>query len=170
MAAEMMSMSVLTTSSTSDIGIWRSLTVISKELPIRSPSCIALLPVYIPETSTSFRFILDRSSGGHLKDISCVVTARLSFVPANPILVLDMPSERDIMRTRRFVSQLRLVTVAIVYSPPSFSRGGSEISLTTKSSGSVLRCPPVPSVSQRYLRIPMPASAVRHSRYRSITL
>ncbi len=120
--------------------------------------------------STSFRLTLARSSGGHLKDMSCVVTARLSLVPANPILVRDIPMERDSMRTRRLVSQLRLVTVAMVNSPPSFSRGGSEISLTMKSSGSVLRCPPVPSVSHRYLCMPMPASAVRHSRYRVITL
>lgn len=89
----------------------------------------------------------------------------MSLVPAKPILVLDIPRERDIMRTRRFVSQLRLVTVAMENSPPSLARGGSDTSLTTKSSGSVLRCPPVPSASHRYLRIPTSASAVRHSRY-----
>ena len=111
-----------------------------------------------------------RSSAGHLNDISWVVIARLSLVPANPILVRDMPRLLDMILMRRFVSQLRVVTVAMAYSPFSFALGGSDISLTTKSSGSVLRCPPVPSESQRYLRIPTSASAVRHSRYRGITL
>ncbi len=91
------------------------------------------------EISTSLRSIFARSSDGHLNDMSWVVTARLSLVPAKPILVRDIPMLRDIMRTRRFVSQLRLVTVAMAYSPFSFALGGSEISLTTKSSGSVLR-------------------------------
>ena len=45
MVLRMMSMSALTVSSISDIGIVQSLTVISNELPIRSPSCMARLPV-----------------------------------------------------------------------------------------------------------------------------
>ncbi len=41
----MMSMSALTVSSISDMGMAQSLTVISNEFPIRSPSCMARLPV-----------------------------------------------------------------------------------------------------------------------------
>ena len=85
------------------------------------------------------RETLARSSEGQRNDMSWVVTARLSLVPANPMRARDMPMPRDSMRTRRLVSQLRLVTVAMAYSPSAFSLGGSEISLTMKSSGSVLR-------------------------------
>lgn len=163
-------MSDSTVSLTDPIGIVRSLTVISNEFPMRSPIWMALAPLYTPDISTSLRLSFASSSGVHLNDISCVVTARLSLVPANPILVLDMPRLRDMMRTRRFVSQFLVLTVAMENSPLSLARGGSEISLTTKSSGSVLRCPPVPSESHRYLRMPMSASPVRHSLYRRITL
>ena len=90
-----------------------------------------------------------RSSDGHLKDISWVVTARLSLVPAKPILSLDMPMLRASILTRRLVSQLRVTTVAMAKSPFSLALGGSEISVTTKSSGRVLRWPPVPLAGQR---------------------
>ena len=67
----------------------QSFTVISSSLPMRSPIWIALLPLYTSLISTSLRSTLDRSSVGHLKDMSWVVTARLSLVPAKPILSLD---------------------------------------------------------------------------------
>ena len=94
--------------------IVQSLTVISNSFPMRSPIWMALLPLYASLISTSLRSILARSSGGHLNDMSCVVTARLSLVPAKPILSLDMPMLRAMILTRRLVSQLRLTTVAIV--------------------------------------------------------
>ena len=42
------------------------------------------------------------------------VMALLSFVPANPILSLEMPMLRDIILTSLLVSQLRQVTLAMV--------------------------------------------------------
>ena len=145
----MRAMSSATTSRTDFISMAQSLTAIVKSLPRRSPIWMALAPRYASFISTSLRSILERSSGGHLKDMSCVVTALLSLVPANPMRSRDMPMLRAMILTRRLVSQLRLVTVAMVKSPLSFALGGSEISFTMKSSGRVFRWPPVPSAGQR---------------------
>ena len=63
---------------------------------------------------TSVRCILSRSPSLQWNDISCLVTALLSLVPANPMASLDTPSSLAIILTRRLVSQLRQVTVATV--------------------------------------------------------
>ena len=105
-----------------------------------------------------------------MNENNCFVTALLSLVPAKPMASLETPRSLDIILTSLFVSQLRQVTVATVYSPSTLALGGSEISVTLKSSGSVLRWPPVPSVSQRYFRMPTPASAVVHVLYKKSAL
>ena len=95
----------------------------------------------------SWRFTFWRREGSQSKDMSWVVTARLSLVPANPILSLEMSICLAIILTMRLVSQFLAVTVAMVYLPSSEGSGCEEISVTTKSSALALRRPPVPSAS-----------------------
>src|SRR5256712_9793516 len=65
-----------------------------------------------------------------------------------------MCKARASTRTRRFVSQLRTRSEAIVYRPSTAVAGGEEISSTTKSSAVALRVPPRPGVDVRYPSIP----------------
>lgn len=99
-------------------------------------------------------------SSGISKQKSCVVTARLSFVPAKEMRFRLTDKRRDISRTRRFVSQFVERTDATVYRPAYPLGGGEEISSTTKSSGDVLIRPPIPGVLVANLDIPTTRSAV----------
>jgi len=118
-----------------------------KAFPTRSPRAIPRLAIYPPSTLTcGIRSAITCSTGAS-KDISWVVTARLSLVPANPIPLREMPSALAMCRTRRLVSQFVAVTRATQYLPSVFSGGYLDTSSTTKSSGHALSLPPVPGVS-----------------------
>src|SRR5437867_11057321 len=133
----------------------RSRRTIWNRLPTRSPISRGRSERERSSTSMSFiRRALIASGGTLSKEKSCVVRARLSLVPANPIRRRLMCKARASSRTRRFVSQLRTRSEAIVYRPSTAVAGGEEISSTTKSSAVALRVPPRPGVDVRYPSIP----------------
>src|SRR2546426_24441 len=133
----------------------RSRRTIWNRLPTRSPISRGRSERERSSTSMSFiRRALIASGGTFSKEKSCVVSARLSLVPANPIRRRLMCKARASSRTRRFVSQLRTRSEAIVYRPSTAVAGGEEISSTTKSSAVALRVPPRPGVDVRYPSIP----------------
>src|SRR3989454_4334378 len=133
----------------------RSRRTIRNRFPARSPISRGRSERERSSTSMSFiRRALIASGGTFSKEKSCVVRARLSLVPANPIRRRLMCKARASSRTRRFVSQLRTRSEAIVYRPSTAVAGGEEISSTTKSSAVALRVPPRPGVDVRYPSIP----------------
>src|SRR3990170_2326620 len=132
--------------SASSGGTAKSRTTMRKRFPSRSPISSRRSVAYVSRTSTSARRRDRTTASGASKQNSCVVTARLSFVPANEIRLRLTAKRRAISRTRRFVSQFRERIVAIVYFAPSTFCGGEDISSTTKSSASTLTRPPIPGV------------------------
>src|SRR5881628_1007816 len=145
----------------SAIGIARSAATASSRrtiwnrLPTRSPISRGRSERERSRTSMSFiRRALIASGGTFSNEKNCVVRARLSLVPANPIRRRLMCKARASSRTSRFVSQLRTRSEAIVYRPSTAVAGGEEISSTTKSSAVALRVPPRPGVDVRYPSIP----------------
>ena len=145
----MISRSFFTLEGISERGMVQFLTLMSNELPIKSPILTPRLAVYTFCIDTSSSWMRSIFSFGHSKDMSCVVIALLSFVPAKPIFSLEMNIVLARSLTSLFVSQFLDVTSAITKRPSSFCAGLLDISLTMKSSAEFFMLPPVPSVSVR---------------------
>ena len=88
-------------------------------------------------------------------DISCVVIALLSLVPAKPMSFLLILSPLAISRMSLLVSQFTDRTWAMTYFAASNLLGSSDISSTMKSWAVSFNFPPRPLISVRKTSIPI---------------